>query len=75
MLEGSWHSATQAPKCVVVELTADEYRAIDAVCRGRCITAAELVRVIALRLAQASWGPDGPPPLFQTRLVLPRLNI
>jgi hypothetical protein len=53
MLEGSWRSATQAHKRVAVEFSADEYRALEAACRGRCLTVAELVRLVALRLARA----------------------
>jgi hypothetical protein len=41
------------PRRVVVELSPDEYRALEVVCRGRCITAPELVRLVALRLARA----------------------
>jgi hypothetical protein len=41
------------PKRVVVEFSADEYQALDQACRGRCLTAAELVRLVALRLARA----------------------
>jgi len=30
-----------------------EYQALEAACRGRCITAPELVRLVAVRLARA----------------------
>jgi hypothetical protein len=30
MLEGSWHAAAKMPKRVVVELSADEWRALEA---------------------------------------------
>jgi hypothetical protein len=40
------------PKRVVVEFSADEYRALEAACRGRCVTLPELVRVVALRLTR-----------------------
>jgi hypothetical protein len=44
--------AARKPKRVVVELDADEYRMLEAACRGRCITVPELVRLVALRLAR-----------------------
>jgi hypothetical protein len=40
------------PRRVVVELSADEFRALEAACRGRCITAPELIRLVALRLTR-----------------------
>ena len=52
MIEGSWVGAARKPKRVVVEFSADEYRALEAACRGRCMTAPELVRLVALRLAR-----------------------
>jgi hypothetical protein len=54
MLEGSWKATELMSRRVVVELFAEEYRALEAACGGRCITAAELVRVVALRLARAA---------------------
>lgn len=53
MIEGTWVAAARMPKRISVEFSADEYRALEAACRGRCITAPELVRLVALRLAQA----------------------
>jgi hypothetical protein len=53
MINGTWHSATRAPKRVAVEFTAAEYRALEQACRGRCLTPPELVRLVALRLARA----------------------
>jgi len=53
MIEGSWVGAARKPKRLVVELSADDYRALEAACRGRCMTAPELVRLVALRLARA----------------------
>jgi hypothetical protein len=53
MIDGTWVAAGRMPKRVVVELRADEYRALEAACRGRCLTVPELVRLVALRLAQA----------------------
>jgi len=44
--------AARKPKRVVVEFSADDYGALEAACRGRCVTAAELVRLVALRLAR-----------------------
>lgn len=41
------------PKRVVVELEAWEYEALEVACRGHCITAPDLVRLVALRLARA----------------------
>jgi len=41
------------PRRVVVELHPEDYKALEAVCRGRCINAPELVRVVAQRLARA----------------------
>jgi hypothetical protein len=52
MIEGTWVNAARMPKRVVVEFSADEYRALEAACCGRCVTAAELVRLVALRLAR-----------------------
>jgi hypothetical protein len=40
------------PRRVVVELHPDEYRALEAACKGHCITAPEFVRLVALRLAR-----------------------
>jgi hypothetical protein len=53
MLNGSWKAAEQLPRRVVVELSPAEYRALEQACSGRPITAAELVRLVALRLARA----------------------
>jgi hypothetical protein len=53
MIEASWTAAARMPKRVVVEFSADEYQALETACRGRCIATAELVRVVALRLATA----------------------
>jgi len=53
MIEGTWMAVARAPKRVVVEFSADEYRAFETACRGRCITAPELVRLVALRLVRA----------------------
>jgi hypothetical protein len=53
MIEGTWVAAARMPKRVSVEFTADEWRALEAACRGRCVTAPELVRLVALRLARA----------------------
>jgi hypothetical protein len=41
------------PRRVVVELQPDEYQALEAACRGRCFTAPELIRLVALRLTRA----------------------
>ena len=49
--------AAVEPRRVVVEFHPDEYRALEAACRGRCISAAELVRVVATRLAGRSTRP------------------
>jgi hypothetical protein len=53
MLNGSWQAAEQLPKRVVVELSVDDYRTLEQACKGRCVAAAELVRLVALRLARA----------------------
>jgi hypothetical protein len=53
MLNGSWKAAEQLPRRVVVELSPADYRALEQACSGRPITAAELVRLVALRLARA----------------------
>jgi hypothetical protein len=53
MLNGSWVAAARMPKRVVIEFTADEYGALEQACKGRCLTAPELVRLVALRLARA----------------------
>jgi hypothetical protein len=45
--------AAAEPRRVVVEFHPDEYRALEAACQGRCITAPELVRLVALRLTRA----------------------
>ena len=42
----------EQPRRIVVELSADEYRALEAARRGRCVTGPELVRLVALRLAR-----------------------
>ena len=49
--------AAAEPRRVVVELEPSEYQALEAACRGRCITAPELVRIVALRLAGATISP------------------
>jgi hypothetical protein len=46
--------AAAEPRRVVVEMDPGEYQALEAACRGRCITAPELVRLVALRLARAN---------------------
>ena len=44
--------AAVEPRRIVVELSADEYQALEAFCRGRRVTVPELVGVVALRLAR-----------------------
>jgi hypothetical protein len=53
MVNGSWKTTEQLPTRVVVELSPAEYRALEQACKGRCLTAPELVRLVALRLARA----------------------
>ena len=48
----SWKRAERMPKRIVVELTAAEWEGLERSCRGRCISAPELVRVVTLRLAR-----------------------
>jgi hypothetical protein len=45
-------AAAAEPRRVVVELDPCEYQALEVACRGRCITAPELIRLVALRLTR-----------------------
>jgi hypothetical protein len=45
-------AAAAEPRRQVVELSPAEYRALETACRGRCLTAPELVRLVALRVAR-----------------------
>jgi hypothetical protein len=50
MISGSWLKATRMPRRVVV--TAEEFKALEARCNGQT-TPAQLIRLVALRLAGA----------------------
>jgi hypothetical protein len=52
MISGSWLKATRMPRRVVVEFTAEEFKALEARCNGQT-TPAQLIRLVALRLAGA----------------------
>ncbi|MGH3084696.1 MAG: hypothetical protein ACRDNP_11705 [Gaiellaceae bacterium] len=51
MIRGRRLAAVE-PRRVVVELRPDEYRALEDACKGRCLTAPELIKLVALRLAR-----------------------
>jgi hypothetical protein len=53
MITGTWQAAARMPTRSVVELHPADSQALEAACRGRRITAPELVRVVALRLVRA----------------------
>lgn len=41
------------PRRVVLELEPSEHQALETLCRGKCCTVPEMVRLVALRLARA----------------------
>jgi hypothetical protein len=60
MLEGGWRTTAKLPRRVVVELSPSEFEKLDRACGG--VPVADLLRVIALRLAQEKPSEQLPAP-------------
>jgi hypothetical protein len=45
--------AAVEPRRIVLELRPAEYEALERACKGRCISAPELIKLVALRLSRA----------------------